>query len=501
VTSTLLRNAAATAFQFFSNAVILFLLYRYLTLTLGVAQVGLWSLVLASVTLAVMGQSGLESTVTKFVAQYIARKELGKASEVVQTAILLSAVLTTTLLSIAFVAGFYGLPLLIPEDAVPEARALLPYAITAGWLSLLGTVLQSSLAGLQVIALPRLWMLACAAAFLLLSVLLVPDHGLMGVAYAQIVQTGAAALGCMILLRRNLPGLPLLPRKWSNDAFREIVGYGLKVQVTSFSDMLLDVIVKALIAKVGGLAIVGYYDIAARMGLLIRGVVVIAAQALVPFVADLFERNISVLTRYYQMAVTTIVIISWVIFGLFISLLTTVSFLFFAEDVFMFRVICMVVCFGWFGNTLASAAMYFYMGEGELRWFTWSGIIGLGVYCVLGTACALLLGAEAAIGMWAITKWLSALIIIITYHRSRRLAYVAPFLRENGGVLLAGLAGVLLALASITLHQDPLPAAPIYAACFLAPVSLALWTHPLRPQLTATLAQWRRAQAQGRAEG
>lgn len=492
VTSALLRNVVVTAFQFTSNALILFALYRYLTLTLGVAKVGLWSLVLASITLAAMGQSGIQSTVTKFVAKYVARNEIGKVSDIVQTAILLNSALTTALLSMACVVAYFALPLLIPAEEVLEAQSLLPYAAISGWLSLLGMVLQSALAGLQMIAVPRLWILACAAIYLVLTIWLVPAHGLLGVAYAQMAQTGAASLGCLIMLHRNLPGMPLLPHTWCKASFREIFDYGIKVQVTSFSDMLLDVIVKALIAKVGSLSILGYYDIAARMGLLIRGVVFSAAEALVPFVADLFERKAEVLPRYYQLATSAILAVSLLVFGLFVALLPTVSWIFFKEDVFIFRVICMVVCFGWFGNTLAGPATFFYMGEGELKWFTWSGVIVLGVYCVFGTAGAFLIGVEAAIVVWAIAKWIGALMLIITYHHSHRLSYVQPFLQHNGGILLASMAGLLLAFASISIDTQPLLAAPVSAVCFLTPFSLALWKQPLRPQLTASLVQWRR---------
>jgi O-antigen/teichoic acid export membrane protein len=63
-------NAASTMLQVVLNAVILFLLYRFLFRILGVAQIGIWSVVFASTALAGVAREGFAAAVIKYTARF-----------------------------------------------------------------------------------------------------------------------------------------------------------------------------------------------------------------------------------------------------------------------------------------------------------------------------------------------------------------------------------------------------------------------------------------------
>ena len=81
----LLSNAGLSVLQVLVSGVLLFFVYRHLLKQLGAEQLGLWSVLLASTSVARLSDLGLTSGVVKFVARYRARQDDAAASEVVQT--------------------------------------------------------------------------------------------------------------------------------------------------------------------------------------------------------------------------------------------------------------------------------------------------------------------------------------------------------------------------------------------------------------------------------
>ena len=82
----LVGNATVSVIQTIVSFVVLFVLYRYLIHQLGSEQLGLWSLVLASTSIARLSEMGLTGSVVNFVARYHALKDNEQAAEIVQTA-------------------------------------------------------------------------------------------------------------------------------------------------------------------------------------------------------------------------------------------------------------------------------------------------------------------------------------------------------------------------------------------------------------------------------
>ena len=81
-------NVIASIAQVLASSVAFFLLYRYLLDQLGVAQLGVWSLVLATTSVSRIGDLGLSAGVVKFVAQALAQ---GDARRVVRRVVELLA--------------------------------------------------------------------------------------------------------------------------------------------------------------------------------------------------------------------------------------------------------------------------------------------------------------------------------------------------------------------------------------------------------------------------
>ena len=85
-TRRIFKNARMAVLQVLVAGLTLFFLYRFLLNTIGVKQLGVWSLVLATSSIIHIGNLGFSGSVVKFVAKYVARQELVLAAEVIETA-------------------------------------------------------------------------------------------------------------------------------------------------------------------------------------------------------------------------------------------------------------------------------------------------------------------------------------------------------------------------------------------------------------------------------
>ena len=169
-----IRNAGMTIAQVMVSGVILFFLYRYLLNTIGVAKLGVWSVVMATASTSRMSELGLSGSVVKFVAKYRARLDVLRVSEVIQTAVISTAILLGVMLGLLFPFFSWLLKFVIPASDLADGLAILPYMLISLWFIAVAGVFQSGLDGCQRIDL-RSWILIGSSIFyLFLTVMLVP---------------------------------------------------------------------------------------------------------------------------------------------------------------------------------------------------------------------------------------------------------------------------------------------------------------------------------------
>ena len=85
-------NAIMAIVQVVAVGIILFVLYKFLLKTIGIEDLGIWSVVLATTSVAGIGNFGLSGSVVKFVAKYVARGK-GEAVAALEPAVVSLAAL------------------------------------------------------------------------------------------------------------------------------------------------------------------------------------------------------------------------------------------------------------------------------------------------------------------------------------------------------------------------------------------------------------------------
>ena len=480
-------NAATSAIQVVITGAVLFLLYRFLLRNIGIEQLGIWSVVLGTSSLAHIANIGLSGSVVRFVARFLATGEREKVAEVIQTATISIAVLVGIFLLIAYPFAAWFLTVIIDERHVSEALAILSYSFLSLWISAVGSILQGGLEGCHRIDIKNYVLTGSAILYLMLSFALVPIYGLVGLAVAQVIEAGVSSVTSFALLRFLVYRAPIRLWIWDRAVFREMLSYGVNFQIISVASMLFEPATKAMLSKFGGLAMVGYYEMSSRMIRQFRSLIISANRVLVPTVADLNERDASLLSGLYESSYKLLFYLVLPTFSFVIVLLPVISefWIGYYEKEFIYAATSL--CLGWFFNMLAGPAYFFNLGTGHLRWNTVAHLVIAFLNIGLGVALGVFYAGRGVVLAFVISLLVGSMMIIASYHNRHHISLRRLVPRESIEAGLANLVGIAVAATIYYMLRESLGlgvVSGIIIISFLAVILIPSWTHPQRKRIS-----------------
>lgn len=487
----LLINAVVGVGQVVVSAGAFVVLYAFIERRLGLEALGIWGIVQALARTTVTGNLGMNGGATKFIAQYAAHGQHDYISTLVQTALLATAgaMLGMVLLIYAFLEVL--IPFTLEYEASPEqmeeALTLMPLALSAFWLSTMGGVILGCLDGFQRVDLGSYLMMITTMVYVGFGLWWIPSYGLVGLAYAQVVQMSVLCIGGWLVLRRLAPNLPWLPIRWRTAAFKEMISYNVKFQVISFSLILFDPVTKTLMVRFGSLSAAGFYEAASRMVIQLRALVNTAHRAVVPTIADLQERAPEKVRRMYTISFRLVVFLVTLAVPGLIALVPVVAEVWLADGYHpMFMGFAVILLAAWFLNLLSNPAYYANLGTGELRWNVIAHIAIGGLNVVLGMLLGYAFGAYGVVAAFALALLIGSSITAVSYHvlyniRLHQLLETSQ-LMLLGWALAGGAAGLLLFFQTQSTWPwwaQGVAIGGLYFGC----VGRAAWQHPMGKQV------------------
>ena len=415
-TQRIFKNARMAILQVLVTGLTLFFLYRFLLDTIGVELLGVWSLVLATTSIVRFGNLGLSGSVVKFVAKYVARRELMLAANVIETAVISLGGVFFALLIIAYPALSRILEAGLPSDNLGDALSLLPFALVSFWIAVVTGTLQGGLDGCQRIDLRSMLSIAAGLLNLIFAVIFVQAYGFIGLGYAQVLQAVLILISSWIVLRRELRDLPLFPCRWRRGLFVEMLRYGVNFQLITVAVLLNEPATKWLMSYFGGLAMTGYYEMASRMVTQFRAVLVAANQVLVPVIASLEETDPKQGSLMYTRAFRLMLFFSLPYYAAIIVAIPLVSHLWIGTYEANFVRFSMLLVSGAFINTLGVPAYFSYLGKGRLRWNMLGHIIIAMLNVGLGALLGMFYGGVGVVVGSVLALIAGSSIIVIAYH-------------------------------------------------------------------------------------
>lgn len=483
----IILNAIMSVAQIVVTGGVLFILYRFLLITIGVEQLGIWSLVTATTSVIyVMGYLGLSSSVIKYVAKYKARNDLKNVSHVIQTAVISVTFLISFLLIISYPLFKLVFQLIFPAQAVPTALSILPYVLFSLLPMMIADIFQSSLYGLQRIDLNSYLLMTRVVVNLVLCLVLTPKYGLLGIVYAGVIQNILTLITSWLLLKKQLPLLPFFFYRWRKNTFKRIIFYGMNFQLISIATILSDFITKALLSKFGGLSMVGFYEMASKMVQQFRAIIVSANQVVVPTIADMTESAPEKIRAFYLRSYELLFYLALPLFSLIIICAPIISEIWigYYERVFVFS--AMLLSIGWFLNTLAIPAYFANSGTGELRWNVISYILLAVTNAGMGLLLGYFYGGFGVIFAWVIALSLGNSLVYIFFHIKHKIPFSELIPKASIILMLVCVIGTVSALIiNIKFNSDSIASMlnRIVMIVFAVVVFVPLWFHPLRKSL------------------
>lgn len=446
-------NAIISSTQVVITGITFFLIYRYLLDQLGANLLGVWSLIVATSSVASLANFGLTSGLVKFVAEY---NVLNKHSELYRL-VFTSAISILILLVFASVLIFflskYFLVYFVGDSNITIALGILPFSLICLILNSLGGIFTSILEGFQKNYLRHTFYIIGLLAFSLLCLVWVPKYGIYGVTFAQIFQS------VIILLFSSTVALKshkIYPTKlsqiwgWDKSIFKELTSYGSKFQLVSVCQMLLEPTTKMILSKFGGTSTVAYYEMAARLVGQVRALIVSANQVMVPIIA---EKSVSCKDHLKNIYIKTFKLILFIEVPLIILLIICVPMI---SSVWIgyiepkFTTILYILLFSSLVLILNGPAYFGILGEGKLNIMVRTFILAVIFNLLFAYIFTLYLSPTygAAIGS-ATVSIISTVIMAIQYQKEHNIS-IKLILGKNEIILST--IGLLVASISIIIN-------------------------------------------------
>ena len=279
------RNSLASVGQAAVQICTLFVSYRILIGAVGLEGLGLWALLMvfngAAGSIDISGAGSL--------ARFLARHDHEFAGierrDIVHTVLRSSLVINGLLAGAILFGGPELVRAMLPPSQFAEAVGLLPWvaafvvglAVTTGIMAALDGVMRADVRALVSIL--------AAVTNLAVTAALVPRLGLTGFAIAQTAQVAVSIVAGWTCLRREIPGLGWLPIRWNRQAFRLSLGFGLRLNVIGVFNLLLEPAVRVGLNQAGGTLALGFYELASKLVVQLRGLALAGATPSIPVLA------------------------------------------------------------------------------------------------------------------------------------------------------------------------------------------------------------------------
>lgn len=347
-----------------------------------VSTIGFWVLLNSLLSFSKMADFWSAGLVT-FVAEDVERGEEKKACQLVSTSMLTAAI---GFLAIIIAVGYW---INIFADHIPGVdnadlvRRVVPLMCVTFWLTTVAATYQVGFLGFNRPLLKLLQNVGGSLVFLVASIGLVPHYGLWGILYAQALQ-GFLMLGFGALVFHGFMAKSS-PIFWSQTDFKRLTHYGSKATVVGFLQLACDPLIRLLASYFGGLAAVTLIELATRMIVAVRGLIMSVGQLLVPAFARASLNDHHETAKLYSNARRVFVLITVPVLACLLSVAPALERVMLINPTPQFLPMMWMLSLGWGVNIVTAPAFFLLTGRRRLRPLFWNRLIMLLAVLIFGT--------------------------------------------------------------------------------------------------------------------
>jgi O-antigen/teichoic acid export membrane protein len=388
------KNAWNAVLSFVVNILLVSIGYALVIRRGGVGEVGLWSTLMAWIYIIRLGDVGMASAISRFVAMRNLEGEALKIRGYVDSGILFNSFLFAVLGFGGYLAMYFGMSKIVSGDAYPKAISVLPLMMVGFFLTNISGLMVGTLQGLH-------WgfvasRLSTLGAFLqlVIAVLLVPVFGLVGLAWGIIAQHAVMTIAGWYFVRVRIAVGPWLPTCWSSDAHREMLNYSIKVQVVNLANGFFEPLSKILISRFGSLESQGLYELAYKTVSLPRNAVISGAQATLPATTGLLHSDPVAARELYKNVLKMVLRSLISVLVLVVCAAPLVSFVWLGKVFYTYWIFVGCLAIGFIGNGIGAPAYNLGLAAGKIKNNLNSAILVLLTMVVFGFSLGGIFGVQ-----------------------------------------------------------------------------------------------------------
>jgi len=272
---------------------------------LGVEQLGLWALVLSSLSIVNISNFGLGQAMVHF--SQVSMQKTAYSSQFeryFRTAFSLTALGALILSASIYLPVQYFILDLAGPTQTNLVLTLIPLMMASLCAAVLNRVMIFTLNGQGSFWIGQIAVMLGSLFYVALSATLINSSGLMGVAYGHFIMTFSTLLlgwaGVIWVRAREGNARSLLwPFGIYPQAFRDMIGLGISFQLTSILMLFLEPLARFAIGYSGNLSMVGYYEMANRFVVTPREIIARPAAYFSGRFAQIGDSNRNAMNAFY----------------------------------------------------------------------------------------------------------------------------------------------------------------------------------------------------------
>lgn len=381
------RNILFSGFNGGLNIIVFFIAYRLLIQKEGIEAVGLWSLTIGAVAFLRIADVSGGNSLSRFLAlPEIEKIKNASQAQLVDTVIIFSIGLFL-IMGLLFAFPIY---LILLRALEPQYHSILPSLLFMALILLVTTTTTNALAG-AVDGVHRsdqrsMMMSGSLLLYLAASIMLIGPHGIIGLAIAQLIQQISDIIGLRMIMKRKIDGLRFFPMHLSPHILRAIIPYTMKLQINAIANLGFEPLLRFIINHFAGLTLLSIYDLAVKLTLQIRSLLIAASKPLIPNFASSMALNIAQIRKannffiiFAMLQVTGLTLMAPIIAWF----LTIEDYAFFQWNLFF-------ISLG-YGMNIACIPIYLYC---QAKAFLFWNILGQLLIAIISIMIALILGVS-----------------------------------------------------------------------------------------------------------
>ncbi len=247
------------------------LLIPFIIHHLGVNIYSIWVIFLSVLDYLMLAQFGISTSFRKFIAEYHARREIRNLNEFISTAFYLLLLLSFIVVIIAFVFSPPVLSFLLKSNYSSHVNMLFMFIVLTSCVALVDQIFLSIPQGCQRFDITSVMSIASRLLYVGLVVALLANKFKIE---ALIIATFVGNLVVLVLhiwiSIRIIPTLSISPRFFKWEKVAVMYGFGIKIQISFFSNWVALNFDKLILAKMLDARYVVIYDIGSKIILFLR---------------------------------------------------------------------------------------------------------------------------------------------------------------------------------------------------------------------------------------